>query len=92
VRTFDLGLDPEEAVARPRWLVGGMSPLRGQPWIETEAAVPDTVRTSFEREGFRVEIVAEMDRAVGHAQLLRIDGATLIAGSDPRADGGAAAS
>lgn len=92
VRAFDLGLDPDEAVARPRWLVGGMSPLRGEPWIESEAAVPDAVRTSFERSGFRVETLAKIDRAVGHAQLLRIEGATLIAGSDPRADGGALAS
>jgi gamma-glutamyltranspeptidase len=92
VRAFDLGLDPFDAVARPRWLVGGMSPLRGQPWIEAEAAVPDAVRASFEREGFRVETLAEVDRAVGHAQLLRIDGGTLISGSDPRADGGALAS
>jgi gamma-glutamyltranspeptidase len=92
VRAFDLGLDPDEAVARPRWLVGGMSPLREEPWIESEAAVPDAVRTSFERGGFRVETLAEIDRAVGHAQLLRIEGATLIAGSDPRADGGALAS
>lgn len=92
VRAFDLGLDPLDAVARPRWLVGGMSPLRGEPWIETEAAVPDEVRTSFGRGGFRIETLAEIDRAVGHAQLLRIDGGTLIAGSDPRADGGAVAS
>jgi gamma-glutamyltranspeptidase len=69
-----------------------MSPLRGQPWIEAEGAVPDAVRASFERGGFRVETLAEMDRAVGHAQLLRIDGVTLNAGSDPRADGGAMAS
>jgi gamma-glutamyltranspeptidase len=92
VGAFDLGLDPDEAVARPRWLVGGMSPLRGEPWIESEATVPDAVRTSFEGGGFRVETLAEIDRAVGHAQLLRIEGATLIAGSDPRADGGALAS
>jgi gamma-glutamyltranspeptidase/glutathione hydrolase len=92
VRAFDLGLDPVEAVAAPRWLVGGMSPLRGEPWIETEAGVPEAVRSSFERGGFRVETLAEIDRAVGHAHLLRIDGGTLIAGSDPRADGGAIAS
>jgi gamma-glutamyltranspeptidase/glutathione hydrolase len=92
VRAFDLGLDPFEVVARPRWLVGGMSPLRGQPWIEAEGAVPDAVRASFERGGFRVETLADMDRAVGHAQLLRFDGAMLVAGSDPRADGGAVAS
>jgi gamma-glutamyltranspeptidase len=92
VRAFDLGLDPFEAVAGPRWLVGGMSPLRGEPWIEAEASVPEAVSASFERGGFHVEILGQIDRAVGHAQLLRIDGATLVAGSDPRADGGALAS
>ena len=92
VRAFDLGLNPFEAVARPRWLVGGMSPLRGEPWIEAEGSVPEEVRASFRSRGFRVETLGQVDRAVGHAQLLRIDGATLVAGSDPRADGGAMAS
>jgi oxamate amidohydrolase len=92
VRSFDLGLDPFEAVGGPRWLVGGMSPLRGDPWIQAEASVPEEVRASFGREGFRVETLSPLDRAVGHAQLLRIDGGALIAGSDPRADGGAIAS
>lgn len=92
VRAFDLGLDPFEAVAGPRWLVGGMSPLRGEPRIEAEGSVPEGVRASFGSTGFRVETLGQVDRAVGHAQLLRIDGATLIAGSDPRADGGAMAS
>jgi gamma-glutamyltranspeptidase/glutathione hydrolase len=92
VRAFDLGLDPFEAVAGPRWLVGGMSPLRGEPWIEAEGAVPEAVRGSFERGGFRVETLGQLDRAVGHAQMVRVDGATLVAGSDPRADGGAMAS
>jgi len=92
VRTVDLGLEPFEAVARPRWLVGGMSPLGADPWIEAEGSVPQEVRASFAREGFRVETVGPVDRAVGHAQLLRIDGGALVAGSDPRADGGAMAS
>lgn len=92
VRTFDLGLDPFEAVAHPRWLVGGMSPLGAEPWIEAEGSVPEAVRASIGREGFRVETVGPVDRAVGHAQLLRIDGGALVAGSDPRADGGAMAS
>ena len=92
VRSFDLGLDPFRSVAGPRWLVGGMSPLSGDPWIEAEASVPEAVRASFEREGFRVETLAPVDRAVGHAQLLRIEEGALVAGSDPRADGGAVAS
>jgi oxamate amidohydrolase len=92
VRAFDLDLDPFEAVAGPRWLVGGMSPLQGEPWIEAEGSVPEAVRASFGSAGFQVETLGQVDRAVGHAQLLRIDGATLVAGSDPRADGGAVAS
>jgi gamma-glutamyltranspeptidase len=93
VRAFDLGLDPSDAVAGPRWLIGGMSPLREEePWIQTEGSVPERVRASFGREGFRVESLDRVDRAVGHAQLLRIDGGVLAVGSDPRADGGALAS
>ena len=92
VRAFDLGLDPYAAVAGPRWLVGGMEPLPAEPWIEAEASVPEEVRRSFERGGFRVETVGPTDRALGHAHLLLIDHGMLVAGSDPRADGGAVAS
>jgi oxamate amidohydrolase len=92
VRAFDVGLDPFESVAGPRWLVGGMSPLIGDPWIEAESSVPEEVRASFEREGFRVEVLDPVDRAVGHAHLLRIGAGVLAAGTDPRSDGGAAAS
>jgi gamma-glutamyltranspeptidase/glutathione hydrolase len=92
VRTFDLGLDPAEALAAPRWLVGGMSPLRGSPWIEAEGAIPEAVRTGLASAGFQVRTLDEVDRAVGHAMLLRIDAGTLRAGSDPRADRGSRAS
>lgn len=93
VRAFDLGLDPSEAVAAPRWLVGGMSPLREDPWIEAEGSVPDAVRASFVTEGYRVRTLDDVDRAVGHAMVLRaIAGGGFVAGSDPRADGGARAS
>ena len=92
VRAFDLGLDPSDAVAAPRWLVGGMSPLRDSPWIEAEGSVPEGVRTDLATAGLQVRALDDVDRAVGHAMLLRIDGGTLLAGSDPRADGGTRAS
>ena len=69
-----------------------MEPLLAEPWIEAEASVPAEVRGSWERDGFRVETVDPVDRAVGHAHLLRVDDGVLVAGSDPRADGGAIAS
>jgi gamma-glutamyltranspeptidase/glutathione hydrolase len=92
IRSFDLGMEPFEAVAAPRWLVGGMSPLRGDPWIESEGAVPASVRDAFVADGFRVRTLHDVDRAVGHAMLLRVGGGGFRAGSDPRADGGARAS
>jgi gamma-glutamyltranspeptidase len=54
--------------------------------------VPEGVRRAFERDGFQVETVGPVDRAVGHAQMLRVDEGVLVAGTDPRADGGARAS
>jgi len=92
VRAFDLGLDPAEAVAAPRWLVGGMSPLRGRPRVEAEGAVPEPGRADLAAAGFDVRTLLDMDRAVGHAMLIRVDEGMLLAGSDPRADGGARAS
>lgn len=92
VRAFDLGLEPPEAVAAPRWLVGGMAPVRGEPSIEAEATVPQEVRASLAERGFRVETLGGLDRAVGHSQMIRLGGGILVAGSDPRADGGARAS
>lgn len=89
VRAFDLGLEPAEAVGAPRWLVGGMSPVREDPWIEAEGSVPDAVRASLSAGGFRVRMLDHVDPAVGHAVLLRIDEGSFVAGSDPRADGGA---
>lgn len=91
-RAFDLGMAPSDAVAAPRWLVGGMSPLSEDRWIHAEGSVPPGALAAFGREGFRVEPCGPLDRAVGHAQLLVVGDGTLVAGSDPRADGGALSS
>jgi gamma-glutamyltranspeptidase len=91
-RAFDLGLSPSDAVAAPRWLVGGMSPLGEDPWVQAEGSVPRIALAALENESFRVEPCGPLDRAVGHAQLLVVRDGTLVAGSDPRADGGALAS
>jgi gamma-glutamyltranspeptidase len=91
-RAFDLGLAPPDAVAAPRWLVGGMSPLGEDRWIHAEESVPRDALADFTRAGFRVEPCGPLDRAVGHAQLLVVEDGALVAGSDPRADGGALAS
>ena len=91
VRAFDLGLDPGDAVTAPRWLVGGMSPLGDDPWVVAEADLPRAALDGLAAEGYRIDRIGATDRAVGHAQMIRIEAETLSAGSDPRADGAALA-
>jgi gamma-glutamyltranspeptidase/glutathione hydrolase len=92
IRAFDLDMDAASAVAAPRWLVGGMSLGSATRAIVAETSVPPAARRAFSAAGFDIDDVGALDGAVGHAHLLlaREDG-VFEAGSDPRADGGAAA-
>jgi gamma-glutamyltranspeptidase/glutathione hydrolase len=90
VRAFELGMSPQEAVAAPRWLVGGMDDVVGL--AEAEAGVPESAVELLERAGFRVTRLDADDSSVGHAHLIRLDpDGSLEAGTDPRADGAALA-
>lgn len=92
LRAFDLGMSASDAVAAPRWLVGGMELGRTDRRLVAELSVPVEARASFERAGYEVEDLRELDGAVGHAHvLLTGEDGTLEAGADPRADGSAAA-
>ena len=85
------GMDPQAAVAAPRWLLG-------RTWGETSdtlklesrfsAAVVDDLRS----RGHAVEVLGPYDESVGHAHaILRAPNGVLRGGSDPRSDGGVAA-
>jgi gamma-glutamyltranspeptidase/glutathione hydrolase len=90
VRAFELGMSPQEAVAAPRWLVGGMDDAVGL--VEAEAGVPESTAELLERAGFRVTRLDADDSSVGHAHHIRLDpDGSLEAGTDPRADGAALA-
>ena len=92
IRTLSLGMGPLEAIAAPRWLVGGMDPdAEGGSFVVAEADVPEGTLDTLRRAGFGIEMVGEHDEALGHAHLIRADPDGLEAGSDPRADGGAMA-
>ncbi|MGZ8593733.1 MAG: gamma-glutamyltransferase family protein, partial [Actinomycetota bacterium] len=89
LRALDLGLGAADAVAAPRWLVGGMALGRTGRRVVAEASVPAAARRSLEDTGYAIDVVADLGRSVGHAHLLlaREDGGFDV-GSDPRADGG----
>jgi gamma-glutamyltranspeptidase len=92
LRMFDLGLSPDRALREPRWLAGGMDPVGRRRSAVAEADVPATAFEALRSVGFEIGSVPEESDEVGHAHAIRVlaDG-TLVAGTDPRADGSAAA-
>jgi gamma-glutamyltranspeptidase len=92
LRMFDLGLPPDRALREPRWLAGGMDPVGRRRPVVAEADVPATAFEALRSEGFEINSVPEESDEVGHAHAIRVlEDGTLVAGTDPRADGSAAA-
>jgi len=91
IRSFDLAMAPDEAVAAPRWLVHGMDPSFETPAVTAERDVPPATAAALRDGGFEVDTVGERDGSVGHAHLIHMTEDGLAAGSDPRSDGGALA-
>jgi gamma-glutamyltranspeptidase/glutathione hydrolase len=87
-RTFVGGEHPADAVAAPRWIVLGAEDGGDTTTVGIEDGVPEpALRSLQDVGGFGV---TEGD-SFGHAHLIRREGGRLLAGSDPRADGSAAA-
>jgi gamma-glutamyltranspeptidase/glutathione hydrolase len=82
-----------EIVAAPRWLLGGMEPVDpDDPLVVVEPQVPSAARDALASGGLRMEEAPADDDWVGHAHLITIDEhGVFMVGSDPRADGAAAA-
>jgi gamma-glutamyltranspeptidase/glutathione hydrolase len=91
LRVADLDLSAVDALASPRWLVGGLD--EGDGWILAEDTVPASVIEDLAEAGFRVDRIPGPSGELGHSHLIRVraDGSFEV-GSDPRADGGAMAS
>ena len=92
IRRIDLGDSPADAVAAPRWLSAGTDDEHDDPLVLAEPGVPQITRDSLRRSGFHVEDIAERSGSAGHAHMIAIGADGFVAGSDPRADGGALAS
>jgi gamma-glutamyltranspeptidase len=90
IRSLQLAMSAGEVVAAPRWIAGGMDAIDGI--AEAEADVPDAALTSLEHAGLRVDRLGRHDSSTGHAHLIVAHGdGAFDAGTDPRADGEAAA-
>jgi gamma-glutamyltranspeptidase/glutathione hydrolase len=84
VNLVDHGLEPSEAVARPR--------VRVQADGETVSVEADYPGASELRHaGLRIELMPPKHETLGHAHAIRIDGpGSWRAGADPRSDGSVA--
>ncbi len=85
------GMNPQEAVSAPRWLLG-------RTWGQTsdtlklEARFPAEVVDQLRRYGHEVEMLQAWDESTGHAgAIVRHGNGVLEGGADPRSDGTVAA-
>src|SRR2546422_1051913 len=86
---LDYGMDIQEAIERPRFLIGAFLPDEPADTTHIEARVPGRVVAALEGRGHRVETAPQVFTRVGHApRVVRRDG-TLMGGADPRGDGAA---
>jgi gamma-glutamyltranspeptidase/glutathione hydrolase len=84
---LDYGLDMQEAIERPRFLIGSFLPGEAADTIHVERRVPAAALAGLRRKGHLVKAAPGLFYKVGHAHgIARRDG-TLMGGADPRGDG-----
>lgn len=85
------GLDPQQTVSAPRFIVGGLVAGRPNGSVLIEPTLEASAVEQIFRTEFAVEHGIEWDNRAGHSMVVRLraDG-TLEAGADPRSDGGVA--
>jgi gamma-glutamyltranspeptidase len=88
-RIVHFGLNPQAAIAAPRWLLGRTWGQESDS-LKLEARFPDATREALRALGHCVDVLGDYDETMGHAGaiVLGADGLT-EGGSDPRSDGAA---
>jgi gamma-glutamyltranspeptidase len=84
---LDYGMDPQEAIERPRFLIGAFLPDDPSDITRLEARVARRVVSALERRGHRLRVESDFLHRVGHAHAIVVRAGTLMGGADPRGDG-----
>jgi gamma-glutamyltranspeptidase len=84
---LDHGMDVQEAIERPRFLIGAFLPGEPADTIHLESRVPARVVTALQRRGHQVRPAPEFFGKCGHAHGVVVRDGTLMGGADPRGDG-----
>ena len=83
------GLDCEQALSAPRWLVGGIADEAGPSGLLAEAGVPAQARTALGAQGWQITELPSLSADVGEAHVIAAGPRGYSAGSDPRSKGSA---
>jgi gamma-glutamyltranspeptidase / glutathione hydrolase len=84
---LDYGLDPQEAIERPRFLIGAFLPGEPADTIHLEGRLPRRVIGALARKGHAVKPAPDFFMRVGHAHAIVFRDGTMLGGADPRGDG-----
>ncbi len=82
VNLCDYGLNPQAALDAPRWQISEA----GTNQVLVEQSLPRSTVLELIERGHRVQVLAE-GRSFGKGQMILRQGTTLVAASEPRADG-----
>jgi gamma-glutamyltranspeptidase len=86
---LDHGMDIQEAIERPRFLIGAFLPDEAADTIHVEGRVGRAVIAALARKGHTVRAAPEFFHKCGHAHGIVVRDGTLMGGADPRGDGAA---
>jgi gamma-glutamyltranspeptidase/glutathione hydrolase len=84
---FDYGLDIQEAIERPRFLIGAFLPDEPADTIRLEGRVPARVFSRLRKLGHHITPAPDLFYRVGHAHGVMVRDGVLSGGADPRGDG-----
>jgi gamma-glutamyltranspeptidase/glutathione hydrolase len=86
---LDYGMDPQEAIERPRFLIGAFLPDEPSDVTRIEGRVSRRVLGALRRRGHHLIAESDFFHRVGHAHAIVRREGTLMGGADPRGDGAA---
>jgi gamma-glutamyltranspeptidase / glutathione hydrolase len=84
---LDYGLDIQEAIERPRFVLGPIAPDHIPDTVYLEGRIPRRVIAALARKGHNVRVAADFFYRTGHAHGLVVLEHALSGGADPRCDG-----
>jgi gamma-glutamyltranspeptidase/glutathione hydrolase len=84
---LDYGFDPQEAIERPRFLIGAFLPGDAADTIHLESRLPRAVFAGLTRKGHPVKAAPAFFGRTGHAHAITFRDGVMLGGADPRGDG-----